>query len=250
MNDFYTYAYLREDGTPYYIGKGTGNRIYSSKRKVKFPKDEKRILFLKQNLTEEEAFKHEIYMISVFGRKDNGTGILRNLTDGGEGVSGVVVGEKTRKKLREARRNRIFSQETRRKISEAGKNRSKETRKKLSESSKDNTNALGATRSEETRRKISESRKGKKLSEETKLKISNSLTGNIPWNKGKKDKPHSEERKRKISESLKGKKNSEEHNIKISQSKKGKKWWNNGLEIKMSIECPGENWVLGRGRAL
>jgi len=85
--NYYTYAYLREDKTPYYIGKGTENRIYSTNRRVKPPKDKSRIIFLKQNLTEEEAFKHEKYMIAVFGRKDNGTGILRNLTDGGEGTS-------------------------------------------------------------------------------------------------------------------------------------------------------------------
>jgi len=86
-NIFYTYAYLREDRTPYYIGKGTENRIHSTHRRVKPPKDKSRIIFLKQNLTEEEAFKHEVYMITVFGRKDNETGILRNLTDGGEGTS-------------------------------------------------------------------------------------------------------------------------------------------------------------------
>ena len=87
MNDFYTYAYLREDRTPYYIGKGTGKRIYSTVKRVNLPKDKSRIIYLKQNLTEEEAFKHEVYMIAVFGRKDNGTGILRNRTDGGEGTS-------------------------------------------------------------------------------------------------------------------------------------------------------------------
>jgi hypothetical protein len=91
-NHFYTYAYLREDGTPYYIGKGKGNRCYRSggRSNCKTPKDKGRILLLKTNLTEEEAFRHEVYMISLFGRKNNGTGILRNLTDGGEGGSGSL----------------------------------------------------------------------------------------------------------------------------------------------------------------
>lgn len=88
MSYFYTYAYLRKgDRTPYYIGKGQGKRAYDSKHNVKVPDDKDRIIFLKQNLTEEEAFNHEKYMIAVLGRKDLGTGILRNLSDGGEGHS-------------------------------------------------------------------------------------------------------------------------------------------------------------------
>jgi hypothetical protein len=98
---FYTYAYLREDRTPYYIGKGSGKRAYKRKRgEIHPPKDKSKIILLKQNLTEEEAFKHEIYMISVFGRKDLGTGILRNRTNGGEGASGLIVSEETREKHR------------------------------------------------------------------------------------------------------------------------------------------------------
>ena len=81
--EYYTYAYLREDGTPYYIGKGKSKRIHSNHGKIPLPPKERRI-YLKQNLTEPEAFKHEIYMISIFGRKDLGTGILRNMTNGGE----------------------------------------------------------------------------------------------------------------------------------------------------------------------
>lgn len=84
---YYTYAYLREDKTPYYIGKGKNNRAYKKGNRVVLPPPKDRILILKQNLTEEEAFKHEKYMIAIFGRKDLGTGILRNLTDGGEGSS-------------------------------------------------------------------------------------------------------------------------------------------------------------------
>lgn len=97
---FYTYAFLRRDGTPYYIGKGTGKRCYDNtgRRVCKRPRDKSRILILKKGLTEGEAFKHEIYMIAVYGRKDLGTGILRNLTDGGEGMSNPA--ERVRKKLR------------------------------------------------------------------------------------------------------------------------------------------------------
>jgi len=84
MNEYYTYAYLREDNTPYYIGKGKGKRLFDKYGKnCKPPKDKSKIIKLKENLTEEEAFKHEVYMIAVFGKKCNGTGILMNIADGG-----------------------------------------------------------------------------------------------------------------------------------------------------------------------
>ena len=122
---FYTYAYLREDRTPYYIGKGQTKRLYQSNGKpCKVPKDKSRIIFLKQNLTEKEAFRHERYMIAVFGRKDLKTGILRNKSNGGEGSSGIVVTEETRKKLREANLGKKYSEKTRKKLRKAkgGKN--------------------------------------------------------------------------------------------------------------------------------
>jgi hypothetical protein len=106
-NKFYTYAWLREDGTPFYIGKGTGKRAFKggTDRSLKKPPRD-RILILKKNLTEEEAFKHEIYMIAVFGRKDRGTGILYNFTDGGPGMRGVVVKEETIRKLSSTQKKR------------------------------------------------------------------------------------------------------------------------------------------------
>jgi hypothetical protein len=103
---YYTYAYLREDGTPYYIGKGKGKRAYDRRRHSAYVPSKNRILFLKKNLTEEEAFKHEIYMIAIFGRKDLETGILYNLTDGGDGPSGYVYTEEQRKKMGDMRRGK------------------------------------------------------------------------------------------------------------------------------------------------
>jgi len=84
MSEYYTYAYLQNDGSPYYIGKGKGDRLYDHRGKnCNPPKDKSRIIKLKQNITEEEAFKHEIYMISIFGKKCDNTGILMNIADGG-----------------------------------------------------------------------------------------------------------------------------------------------------------------------
>ena len=178
MNEFYTYAFLRENRRPYYIGKGKGNRIYEKRKRIKPPKDKSRIIFLKKNLTEEEAFKHEIYMIAVFGRKDLGTGILRNETDGGEGSSGWVPSEETRRKMSEAGRRRTNSEESRRKLSVArkGKTTSEETKRKIGEANK------GKTHSEESRRKLSEANKNP--SEETRRKLSEANKSRKWWNDG------------------------------------------------------------------
>jgi hypothetical protein len=121
-NRFYTYAYLREDRTPYYIGKGEGRRVYNKNKGHIPPKDKSRIIFLKQNLTEAEAFKHEIYMIAVLGRKDLGTGILRNMSDGGEGPSGAVRSEKFKRNLSEVNKGKTLSEEHKKSLFEGRSN--------------------------------------------------------------------------------------------------------------------------------
>jgi hypothetical protein len=159
---FYTYAYLREDRTPYYIGKGKGRRLYKKgKGEVGKPTDKSRIIYLKQNITEDEAIKHEIYMIAVFGRIDLGTGILRNKTNGGDGVSGMI-GKPPWNKGKKG----CFSEETIKKIKEANKNTwTKELKKKMSDMKK------GIPIPEERKRKISMGHIGKVVSEETKKKL-------------------------------------------------------------------------------
>ena len=213
---YYTYAYLREDKTPYYIGKGKGNRLYKRGSRVFAPpKDKSRIIYLKQNLTEEEAFKHEIYMIAVLGRIDLGTGILHNMTDGGEGISNPS--EETRRKMSETHKGKIVSEESRKRIGEANKNPSEETRRKKSDANRGENNPnYGKTASEETRKKLSEALKNP-----------------------------SEEIRRKISEASKNR--SKEILKKIGEAQKGRKWWNDGCgNRKRMVECPGDGWRLGR----
>jgi hypothetical protein len=113
-NIYYVYAYLRSKdsetakaGTPYYIGKGKNDRAWNNHKRNSFelkPKDTNRIILLESNLSETIAYEIEKWYISYYGRKDLGTGILENKTNGGEGVSSdTIKGEKNPAKKIEVR---------------------------------------------------------------------------------------------------------------------------------------------------
>lgn len=83
---YYIYAYLNEQGIPYYIGKGKGKRAWDKNHVVSLPSKD-RIIIMESNLTNVGACALERRYIRWYGRKDKGTGILLNKTDGADGVS-------------------------------------------------------------------------------------------------------------------------------------------------------------------
>jgi hypothetical protein len=144
---FYVYTYIRSDdsitakaGSPYYVGKGIGKRAFKY-RNFK-PKDLSLIHIVSENMNETDAFQVEILLIYHYGRKDIGTGILHNKTDGGEGCAGAKRSQEFKDNL-----SRLY----------LGKKRKKWTI--------------------EQRENISKERKGRKPSDQTKKKTSLTMKG-------------------------------------------------------------------------
>jgi hypothetical protein len=120
MDIYYVYAYVRKNGTPYYIGKGKNDRAYK-RHSVSVPKDKSKIVFIFEELSEQDALDLECLLIKYHGRKDNNTGILYNKTDGGEGSSGRKHLPESIQKMRNAKKD--VSYKTRIAISNAKKNK-------------------------------------------------------------------------------------------------------------------------------
>ena len=161
--NFYTYLWLREDGTPYYVGKGIGGRAFTNKgRTVNRPSPDR--ILIQEFLSEEDALEAEKFLIAYYGRIDLGVGCLYNFTNGGDGMSGHIPTLATREKVRLAKlgkKRAPFSLEWRANLAKGGLGRipTPETRKKLHLAQLGNTKNAGHTHSLETKNKMSVSGK-------------------------------------------------------------------------------------------
>ncbi len=112
MLNYYTYIWNRADGTPYYVGKGSGNRAFRKHRTIGWAPPSRARIIVEHWDSEEDAYKMEKFYIRLFGRKDNGTGILRNLTDGGERPPlRTYQSSSTRRKIGLGNKGKIRSEE-------------------------------------------------------------------------------------------------------------------------------------------
>jgi group I intron endonuclease len=113
----------------------------------------------------ERAYELEMFYIKKYNTKaPNGY----NLTDGGDGIFGWNITDE----YREQCSSRVKELHKNKKVGMYGKKHTEETKKKMSDSSKGNKNCLGRVLSDETKLKISESNKGKVLSDLVRKKIS------------------------------------------------------------------------------
>ena len=196
---YYTYLWLREDGTPYYVGKGSGDRAFVEhwrrSKTVLHPPIKERIVIYPA-VSEADAFETEIALIWYYGRKDLGTGCLRNMSNGGDqpprptpaAIEKIRITRTGQKHSAESiakmmgcqnALGHVVSAEAREKISVAktgntyaSGTRSAEFRAKMKILSAGNTNSLGYKHRIESKAKMRAAKLGRVLSPETKARMS------------------------------------------------------------------------------
>lgn len=117
-NNKVVYLHRKEsDLTPFYVGMGSKYRAFTTSSRNNWWKNtyEKYGLvvdIVASNLSIEDAYELEVFLISELGRKDLGLGNLVNLDDGGEGATGHIPTENARTKLSRRMSKKVINTET------------------------------------------------------------------------------------------------------------------------------------------
>lgn len=171
---FYAYIHCKPDGTPFYVGKGTIERVRLRKRKhnkwhqniVNKYGQENILVGSLECSSEEISFDLEKGLIKRL--KLMGIEIV-NQTSGGDGRSGSVVSEDVKKRIsKKLKGSKNF----------LGQKHSPESRARISKSLLGNKRGYGKIFTEEHRKKLKIAGTGRLFSEETKAKIASKLAGN------------------------------------------------------------------------
>lgn len=175
QNDYYVYCYFRPTGEPCYIGMGRGRRwkdhlIVSKiknarlRRIVEQSNGDVPHVKLHTALTHNQARDYEIALIKAIGRGRKGP--LVNMTEGGEGSSGLIPSDYARKIASQTHKGKVISDDTRSKMRAAKLGTPSYTR--------------GRLWSAEQRAHLSEIQIGKVMSPESSKRKSAALKGK-PW---------------------------------------------------------------------
>lgn len=139
----YLYRHIRLDkNIPFYIGIGS-DETYSRANSNKNRNNHWLNIVSKTQYDVEILFEHddyefikekEIEFISLYGRINNNTGILSNLTDGGDGCLGLIHSDASKIKMSIPNKGKIISKKQRDKVSlfHKGKILSQEHKDKIS----------------------------------------------------------------------------------------------------------------------
>jgi len=184
---YFVYALVDENNKYFYIGKGNKNRLkrtlycknnnylkQSEIKKVKKITGKYPTIKVLVKSSEEYCFDIEKKLIKHYGKRIDNSGILCNMSDGGDGAAGLKISEKRKQQLSifMKKNNPMQNPEYRKKVSESkigsknpmyGRVVSDEERKKTSMFFSGKNHPLyGKPRTKETKEKISKALKGRK----------------------------------------------------------------------------------------
>lgn len=168
----YVYRHIRLDkNQPFYIGIGSDAEYKRANERARRSELWKKITaksdyfveIIADEVSVEFAKEKEIEFIKLYGRIDKRTGTLCNMTDGGDGLNGYIFTKEHKEKLSISSSKRIVSEEQKEKLRKfrLGIKNSEEARRKISLANKNRKNTPEQNIAASIRMKVNNPSKGK-----------------------------------------------------------------------------------------